>query len=67
MTAHQLIRRIEQTCQRCGVDPRDVEMNYRHSGNSDIYPIKHVWEDSFDAETNNILTSICLVTFGGQT
>jgi hypothetical protein len=67
MTAQQLINRIQKMCDEHGVDPRKVEINYRHSNNSDVYPVKHVWEDLYDAETNNVLESISLVTRGGQT
>ena len=67
MKAQTLINRILKTCAENGVDPNQVEINYRHSNNSDVYPIKHIWEDLFDAETNNTLTSISLVTFGGET
>jgi hypothetical protein len=54
-------------CDHHGVDPRKVEINYRHSNNSDVYMVKHVWEDLYDAESNSILTSISLVTLGGET
>ena len=67
MNAQKLINRIQKLCADNGVDPSDVEVNYRHSNNSDVHPIKHTWEDLYDAETNSILTSISLVTFGGET
>ncbi len=67
MNAQILINRIQKLCAENGVDPRHVEVNYRHSNNSDVYPIKHTWEDLFDEKTNNTLTSISLVTFGGDT
>jgi hypothetical protein len=67
MTAQKLINRIQKICRENNVDPRNVEVNYRHSNNSDVYPVKHTWEDLFDEETNNILTSISLVSFGGET
>ena len=67
MTAQKLINRIQKLCADNNVDPRNVEVNYRHSNNSDVYPIKHTWEDLFDEETNNVLTSISLVSFGGET
>jgi hypothetical protein len=67
MNAQQLINKIQKICDHHGLDPRNVEINYRHDNNSDIYDIKHVWEDLYDAETNSILTSISIVTFGGET
>jgi hypothetical protein len=67
MTARQLINRIQKMCDEHGVDPRNVEINYRRSSDSDVYPVKHVWEDLYDAETNNVLESISLVTFGRET
>ena len=67
MTAQRLINRIQKLCADNNVDPRNVEINYRHSNNSDVYPIKHTWEDLYDEETNNVLTSISLVSFGGET
>jgi hypothetical protein len=67
MTAQKLINRIQKICTENGVAPCDVEVNYRHSNNSDIYPIKHTWEDLLDAKTNSVLTSISLVSFGGET
>jgi hypothetical protein len=67
MNAQQLINKIQKICDHCGVDPRNVEINYRHDNNSDVYHVKHVWEDLYDAESNRILTSISLVTFGGET
>jgi len=67
MTAQTLINRIQKLCADNGVDPRNVEVNFRHSNNSDVYPIKHTWEDLFDEETNTTLTSISLVSFGGET
>jgi hypothetical protein len=67
MKAQTLINRITKICRENGVDPSNVEVNYRHSNNSDVYPIKHTWEDLFDEETNTTLTSISLVSFGGET
>jgi len=54
-------------CDQHGVDPKDVEINYRHSNNSDVYMVKHVWEDLYDGESNSVLTSISLATLGGDT
>ena len=67
MTAQQLINRIQKMCDEHGVNPRKVKINYRRTSDSDVYPVKHVWEDLYDADTNNILESICLVTRGGET
>jgi len=67
MTAKNLIKRIQKICDDNGVDPSNVEINYRHSSNSDVHQIKHTWEDLFDEDTNTILTSISLVSFGGET
>ena len=62
MKAQTLINRILKTCKENGVDPRHVDINYRRSYDSDVYPVKVVEEDLFDAETNKQLTSIVLVT-----
>jgi hypothetical protein len=67
MNAQILIDRIQTLCRQNGANPRNVEVNYRHSNNSDVYPIKHAWEDLFDEEYNTTLTSISLVSFGGKT
>jgi hypothetical protein len=66
MKAQTLINRILKACKENGVNPCDVEINYRHSNDSDVYPVKHVWEDLFDEKTNKTLESISLVTFGGE-
>ena len=62
MKAQTLINRILKTCKDNGVDPRDVDINYRRTYDSDVYQVKMVEEDLFDSETNNQLTSIVLVT-----
>ena len=62
MKAQTLINRILKTCKDNGVDPRHVDINYRRTYDSDVYQLKMVEEDLFDAETNNQLTSIVLVT-----
>ena len=62
MKAQTLINRILKTCKENGVDPRHVDINYRRTYDSDVYPVKVVEEDLFDAETNKQLTSIVLVT-----
>jgi hypothetical protein len=67
MNAQKLINKIQKMCDQHGVDPKDVEINYRHSNNSDVYMVKHVWEDLYDGESNSVLTSISLATLGGDT
>ena len=62
MKAQTLINRILKTCKDNGVDPRHVDINYRRTYDSDVYQVRMVEEDLFDAETNNQLTSIVLVT-----
>ena len=62
MNAQQLINKINRICKENGVNPKDVKVNYRWSNNADVWNIKGVWEDLFDAQTNSILTSISLVT-----
>ena len=39
----------------------DIEVNFRHDYDSDVIPLRHINEDLFDEETNNKLTSICLM------
>jgi|GEM_PF-1640663 len=38
----------------------DIDVNYRYDYDSDVMPLRHINEDLFD-ETNNKLTSICLM------
>lgn len=45
-----------------GHDLSKVLINYRFDSDSDVNLCKFVMEDLFDAETNNILESICLVS-----
>ena len=45
-----------------GNDLSKVLINYRFDSDSDVNLCKFVMEDLFDAETNNILQSICLVS-----
>ena len=45
-----------------GNDLSRVLINYRFDSDSDVNLCKFVMEDLFDAETNNILQSICLVS-----
>lgn len=45
-----------------GNDLSKVIINYRFDEDSDVEPCLLVMEDLFDAETNSILQSICLVT-----
>ena len=43
-------------------DLSKVLINYRFDSDSDVNICKFVTEDLFDAKTNNILQSICLVS-----
>jgi hypothetical protein len=45
-----------------GHDLSKVLIHYRFDSDSDVNLCKFVMEDLFDAETNNILQSICLVS-----
>ena len=63
MTAKQLIAKLNKICTENAVDPADVEVNFRWSDDSDVFRIKSASEDLFDAETNNILTSITLAPY----
>ena len=45
-----------------GHDLSKILINYRFDSDSDVNLCKFVMEDLFDAETNNILKSICLVS-----
>jgi hypothetical protein len=45
-----------------GNDLSRVLINYRFDSDSDVNLCKFVMEDLFDAKTNNILKSICLVS-----
>ena len=45
-----------------GHDLSKVLINYRFDSDSDVHLCKFVMEDLFDAETNNTLESICLVS-----
>jgi hypothetical protein len=63
MTAKQLIRKLTKICNENGVDPKDVQINFRWSADSDVFRVKAAEEDLFDAETNNILQSICLTPY----
>lgn len=62
MNAQKLINKINRICKDHGITPKDLDVNYRWSNNSDVWDIKAVWEDLFDEETNSTLTSISLVT-----
>ena len=62
MNAQKLINKINRICKENGISPKDIDVNYRWSNNSDVWDIKAVWEDLFDEETNSTLTSISLVT-----
>jgi hypothetical protein len=63
MTAKQLIRKLTRICDENGVDPKDVQINFRWSDDSDVFRVKTAEEDLFDAETNNILESIVLTPY----
>lgn len=45
-----------------GHDLSKITINYRYDADSDVDSCTFVMEDLFDAETNNILESICLVS-----
>lgn len=45
-----------------GHDLSRILINYRFDCDSDVHLCKFVMEDLFDAETNNTLESICLVS-----
>jgi hypothetical protein len=45
-----------------GHDLSRILINYRFDSDSDVHLCKFVMEDLFDAETNNTLVSICLVS-----
>jgi len=45
-----------------GNDLSKITINYRFDEDSDVEPCTMVMEDLFDAETNNILESICLTS-----
>ncbi len=63
MTAKQLINKLEKICQENMVETKDVQINFRWNYDSDVFRIKTAEEDLFDAETNNILESICLIPY----
>ena len=60
MSAKQLIQKLTKICNENGVNPKDVQVNFRWSDDSDVWRVKTAEEDLFDEETNNVLTSICL-------
>lgn len=62
MNAQRLINKINRICKEHNISPKDLEVNYRWSNNSDVWNIKAVWEDLFDEKDNSTLTSISLVT-----
>lgn len=39
-----------------------ITINYRYDADGDVESCTYVMEDLFDAKTNNILESICLVS-----
>ena len=45
-----------------GHDLSKITINYRYDSDSDVETCTYIMEDLFDAETNNILESICLLT-----
>lgn len=63
MSAKQLIQKLTKICNENGVNPKDVQVNFRWSDDSDVWRVKTAEEDLFDEETNNTLTSICLTPY----
>lgn len=61
MKAQQLINKINRICKDNGVSPKTVDVNFRWSEDSDVWQLKRVEEDLFDAKTNKTLTSITLL------
>lgn len=60
MKAQQLINKINRICKDNGVSPKTVDVNFRWSEDGDVWQLKRVEEDLFDAKTNKTLTSITL-------
>lgn len=61
LTAQKLLKFLTGL-QDQGLDLKNIQVNYRYDYDSDVEPCKLVEEDLFDEETNNILTSICLLS-----
>ena len=65
MKANELLQFLTEL-QELGNDLSTISINYRYDFDSDVEVCNFVEEDLFDEETNNILTSIILLTDNSQ-
>jgi hypothetical protein len=61
LTAKKLLNFLNDL-ENDGHDLSKITINYRYDADSDVDSCTYVMEDLFDAETNSILESICLVS-----
>jgi hypothetical protein len=61
LTAKQLLQEL-QAIERFGHDLSRITINYRSNPDSDVEVVTYIGEDLYDANTNNILESLVLMT-----
>ena len=44
LNAQKLIAKIRKVCRDNYVHPRDVQVNWRHDNNSDVFPLQRAWK-----------------------
>ena len=60
MNAHALLNYLLML-QKNGQNLNGISVNFREDYDSDVIPVNFAEEDLYDAETNSILKSICLL------
>lgn len=67
ITGQQMIDRIQRLCRKHDERPETMKVRYRWTKTSPCEPVRAVEEDLFDAESNSVLETICLLTRTGET
>lgn len=62
MKVSELIVRLKLICQKSNVSTSQVDVLFRRTYDSDVVSVNAAHEDLYDEQTNNILTSIMLLT-----
>ena len=62
MKVSELIVRLKLICQKSNVSTSQVDVLFRRTYDSDVVGVNAAHEDLYDEQTNNILTSIMLLT-----
>lgn len=61
LTADKVLKFLNNL-QEKGIDLKTIKVNYREDYDNDVVSCRMIEEDLYDEQTNNVLTSICIVS-----